>query len=434
MKTKIFLFSLIFLSIFFVHQAKASVEITEIMYDAQGADTDREWIEVKNTGASAVDLSTYKLFEANTNHSLVVFQGETNLQSGAFAIIADKPANFLSDNSGFTGVIFDSSFSLSNSGESLEIKDGSGVSVDSIIYDPTIGAQGDGKTLQKINGVWQGASSTPGQDSSSNTSQTAEQTNNNQNNQSTTQVAYTQTITSTHFVSEDVSTEPVAEEKSLSVSAGRNRLVTAGSPIEFRAKISSDSNKQTIYEWSLGDGFIAYGEVVEHIYAFAGDYVVVLTVKNKNKSAVSRINVRVIEPTLSAVHVLGGIKIKNSGKDEINLYKWLISSGGISYTFPMDLIIMPGKTITVDSRISHLPEDGPISLVDTMGRSVALNQLAEPSKTIKVSNLPLVDNPVSQNRNVASANKATDNVLVIEHKNGLFKSIGVFFKNIFSRK
>lgn len=434
MKTKIFLFSLAFLSIFFVHQAKASIEITEIMYDAQGADTDREWIEVKNTGANAVDLSTYKLFEANTNHALTIFQGEASIQSGAFAIIADKPANFLSDNSGFTGVIFDSSFSLSNSGESLDIKDGSGISVDSITYDPTIGAQGDGKTLQKINGVWHGASSTPGQDNVSSTSQNSDQTNNNQNNQSATQVTYTQTITSTHFVSEDVSTEPVAEEQSLNVSAGRNRLVAAGSPIEFRAKISSDSNKQTIYEWSLGDGFIAYGEVVEHIYAFAGDYVVVLTVKNKNKSAISRINVRVVEPILSAVHVLGGIKIKNSGKDEINLYKWLILSNGISYTFPMDLIIMPGKTITVDSRISHLPGSGEVSLVDTMGRSIALNQLTETLKSTKISNAPTVNNSASQNNNVASANKAMDDVLVIEHRNGLIKSIGDFFKNLFSRK
>ena len=432
MKIKIFLFSLILFSVFFAPQAKAAIEIIEIMYDAPGSDTDREWIEVKNTGASAIDLSTYKLFEANTNHSLVISQGDASLQPGAFAIITDKPVNFLSDNSGFSGIIFDSSFSLSNSGESLEIRDSSGSSIDSVTYDPTIGAQGDGKTLQKINGVWQSASSTPGLENSSNNNSNQNPLTGNEPNNQNTQVVYGTPI-STHYVYEDVSTEPVSEQAPLSASAGRNRLVTAGSPIEFRAKISSDSNRQTIYEWSLGDGFIAYGEIVEHIYAFAGDYVVVLTVKNKNKSAVSRISVRVIEPTLSAAHVSGGIKIKNSGKDEINLYKWLISSGGISYTFPMDLIIMSGKTITIDSRISHLPNDGEINLVDTMGRAITLNQQVGNPKSDKTTVVVSVDKQNNKNNNIASVGKSGGDVLVIEHQSGLFKSIGNFFKNLFSK-
>ena len=42
--------------------AYASIEITEIMYDAPGADTGREWVEVTNTGVSPADISNYKLF------------------------------------------------------------------------------------------------------------------------------------------------------------------------------------------------------------------------------------------------------------------------------------------------------------------------------------------------------------------------------------
>ena len=34
--------------------------INEVMYDLEGTDTDREWIEVYNDGAESMNLATYK--------------------------------------------------------------------------------------------------------------------------------------------------------------------------------------------------------------------------------------------------------------------------------------------------------------------------------------------------------------------------------------
>ena len=53
--------------------ARAEVVINEIMYDLEGTDTGREWIEIYNNSNSSVDLSSYKLFEADTNHELTIF-------------------------------------------------------------------------------------------------------------------------------------------------------------------------------------------------------------------------------------------------------------------------------------------------------------------------------------------------------------------------
>jgi hypothetical protein len=135
--------------LFLPASAFASVQITEIMYDTPGSDSGREWIEVTNTGADTADLSKYKLFEANTNHKLVIVVGTSTLAPQASAIIASDPAKFKEDWPQFSGAIFDSTFSLSNTGETLSIKNASSSVLDSASYTSDVGAAGDGGTLHR---------------------------------------------------------------------------------------------------------------------------------------------------------------------------------------------------------------------------------------------------------------------------------------------
>ena len=103
----------------------ANIEINEIMYDLKtGSDDGREWIEIYNNSDVTADLSTFKLFEADTNHKLVVVSGDSKLQAESYAIIVSTPEKFGKDFPNFSGVILDSTFSLSNSGENLVLKDG----------------------------------------------------------------------------------------------------------------------------------------------------------------------------------------------------------------------------------------------------------------------------------------------------------------------
>jgi len=435
MKIKTLLFSvLIFTLAPFV--VAANIVITEVMYDNPGADTDHEWIEVQNTGASAIDLSTYKFFEANTNHSIIFVQGSQTLAPQDFAIIADKPSTFLSDNSSFANSLFDSSFSLSNSGEALVIKDPNGDAVDTVNYDTNLGGAGDGNSLQKLSSGWKAQSPTPGLPNADagGPSQTSSTTNQNTTIQSSSVSAGGQTyVVSTHYVYRDISLLNDEETKDdFSVSAGRNRLTSAGSPIQFHANVKGGISKNRLaYKWSLGDGMIAYGETVEHVYSFPGDYVAVLNVSGDGNEAVHRINVRVIEPALSVRRVPGGIEIKNKGKDEINLYKWLLTAGHSSYTIPADLIIAAGKSVTFGANATRLPEGGDISLVDTEGRSARLLAWDAARTTVQtgtaVKTVPS-PNTIKPETQTASVN----NVLVIEHQSGFFSKIGNFFKHLFS--
>src|SRR3989344_6229310 len=94
----------LFILVILPHVSSAQVQINEVMYDLSGTDTDREWIEIYNSGSGTVDLSSWKFFEGNTNHALNNASGGTSLAAGSYAIIADDSAQFLLDWPSFSGV------------------------------------------------------------------------------------------------------------------------------------------------------------------------------------------------------------------------------------------------------------------------------------------------------------------------------------------
>jgi hypothetical protein len=159
-KKTIFIFSVaILLSL--PHFTNAGIVINEIMYSFDGVDSNREWIEIYNNGNSSVDLSGFSFFEAETNHRLLLMQGSEKIGAQSYALIIGDLITFKTDWPNFGGTIFDSSFSLSNSGETIALKNGD-VIVDQYIYKSSSGGEGDGKSLQKINGTWVAAKPTPG--------------------------------------------------------------------------------------------------------------------------------------------------------------------------------------------------------------------------------------------------------------------------------
>ncbi len=141
--------------------ASADISFTEIMYDAPGSDSGHEWVEVQNTGPAAVDLKGWKFSEGGVNHKLVAQNGSI-IPGGAYAIIADDPQTFRSDYASFSGILFDSSFSLSNTGETLSLLDASSTPMTSATYSSSAGAAGDGNTLNFVNGAWIPRSPSPG--------------------------------------------------------------------------------------------------------------------------------------------------------------------------------------------------------------------------------------------------------------------------------
>jgi hypothetical protein len=162
----------VFLAFFFVSAAMffltsalhAQAVISEIMYDFPGTEGngDHDWIEVRNAGTGTLDISGYRFFEANTNHTLKLDRGSAALLPGAFAVIANATSTFLLDYPAFRER-FDSSFNLNSIGELLVCSAparGGSVVDDSLTYSPLMPRRITG--LSCTDAGWAAAVPTPG--------------------------------------------------------------------------------------------------------------------------------------------------------------------------------------------------------------------------------------------------------------------------------
>lgn len=71
--------------------------ISEVLYDALGTEPDQEWIEIYNAGASAIDLSVYKLGdeeEKGKTEGMLQFPAGASINPGQVIVVANKATAF----------------------------------------------------------------------------------------------------------------------------------------------------------------------------------------------------------------------------------------------------------------------------------------------------------------------------------------------------
>jgi len=341
----------ILLCIIFLPLSVEAFSVTEIMYDVSGTDTKHEWIEVYNDSDSDIDITDWVFSEGGTNHILTP-QSTGVIAKNGYAVIADNATVFQSDYPLFQGVLFDSSFSLSNTGEELSIKDGEGNVMDSLTYDVSIGANGDGLSLQRIGTIWGAYAPTPGSDVSSSTESLV------------TENATTTPPSADSFTAHDggggvstfVKTVPFA------VSVGENRIIAAGTPVTLTA--SAREGYSPRYAWSFGDGATAEGKEVSHVYYYPGTYALVLRGNVGADTSVSRATITVFDPKIEIADVTADyITLANASKYELNLYNWKLLHGDMQFVFPKDTILYAGSTVRFPNQITKLTTDSHVYTV-----------------------------------------------------------------------
>ncbi len=132
----------------------AKIIINEIMYSPPGPDPGNEWLEIYNNDTFDCDISDWNFFESGTNHRLTLEKGNMIISSKGYAIIADNATNFLVNHPGFNGTAIDSTFSLSNTGEYIALKDYSLNVVDEVTYNSSWGGNETNKTLERKEDEW----------------------------------------------------------------------------------------------------------------------------------------------------------------------------------------------------------------------------------------------------------------------------------------
>ncbi len=342
----------------------AQVEITEIMYNLEGADSGREWIEVCNTGDDTVSLVGWKFFENGSNHGLTLVSGSESLASGGVAVIVSDDTKFVLDWPSFSGTLYDSAFSLSNTGETLEIRDDALSTQDTVTYSVDMGADGDGKTLNRVNDSFIADVATPGSASCVTTSSSS---GNNTSSESAGGGGVW-----------------VEDDGEISVSAGEDRVVVVGSVVEFESSaegLLGEPLEAQRYVWNFGDGETAEGESVSHSYSYMGKYIVVLNVVSGRYAASDRVDVIVVPADISVTGYTesedGYVEITNDTDYELDVSGWLISSMGVDFVFPENTILSNEYPIRLKNEITGLGGAGEkIDLLFPNGVVVAVYEVS----------------------------------------------------------
>ncbi|MBP7832047.1 MAG: lamin tail domain-containing protein [Candidatus Pacebacteria bacterium] len=367
------------------------------MYDPTGGDTNHEWIELENTGDSAVDISGWKLFEGTSNHSLASILGGTEIAPHSFAVIADNAATFQLDWPQMTGVLFDSVFSLSNAGESISIKDSTGAVVDEITYTAAAGATGDGNSLAGSGQTWTATIPTPGsakqngsisneddgENSGSDTNDNTDESgdvNDDQNGNNSTNVA-SKKITANIVLPPSVIFFDASATLSLKVT------MPNGTPADHG----------WVY-WNFGDGesYTAVNtDPAIHIFAYSGKYVVQANYYenyyDRIPTASHKIAVSVAAPKIELSDNGLTISMKNAGKSEMDISEWKIQEGSAlnAFTFPINTYLLAGSTVILEKKKIGLIDADEYILMYPNGLKAAstADSIIEDVKPVEVNEL-----------------------------------------------
>lgn len=366
MKFKKYILPVLFFFVSFLpHLAHADVLIDEIAWMGTPESQYGEWIELYNSGSSDVSLSGWKLYEAGG--TTLIFSLAKTISSNGYLIIerttpsAPDPLPTINNEAGSFG-----GSGLSNAGEYLVLKNADGENVQSLDFSSGWPA-GDAETkqtMQLVNGVWVTADGTP--DSVNNGSPNVPDTNTNtsdgtENTQSSTVATSTESTTNVLVASPSI-------PKKITAHINVKTPVFAGiaTPITFSVTGLSDEPLTTgRFMWNMGDGTfkneVNSAEPFEYSYEYPGQYVIVLDyyrnqyVEPQTPDASARVVVTVVSSTIAISNVLpdGSVEISNTGGYEMDLSKWLLQSGDMSFAIHKNTIILPGKKIIFSSHITH---------------------------------------------------------------------------------
>lgn len=263
------------------------------MFDPAGADTGREWIRFSKVTDEEVDLKDVLILEEGVRHKISVATSSSGviyqkIPVGKDVVIADNPQKFILDYPNYEGALFDSVFSLKNSGENLSLILRGNI-VDDFIAPVPFLESGDGSTWVREAGVW-----TLGMSALVSAVDT--------------EVVKVSELTATSTASEDVEwIEP--DRVRIRVVGSFPKIQTAGVEGNFQATAFGKGGEMTTgvrYYWNFGNGEVAEGEKVMHTYLFPGKFAVSVTAVSDRISATEYKTVEIVEPKIAVTSWVPG--------------------------------------------------------------------------------------------------------------------------------
>ncbi len=353
----------------------AQVHITEVMYNLEGSDTGREWVEIYNSTDSDINLDGWKLYENDTNHRIEPLEDDGNivLSSYSYAIIAEKPSVFKTDWPNFGGTLFDSAFSLKNTQETIILRNAELSDVSEVSYAEHPDIDEHSYSLQKIGANWSPATPTPGKENSrkevevEQSTQTKEKdTSNNSSSSQNPEPAFP------------------SDKQQIYTNAGSDKEVIAGAGFFIEGEALGTQKKPlkgADYTWNFGDGSTGSGKKVMHHYDYPDKYVVFLRVSSGGFCDLDRVIIDVFPAELKISKANSDfIELTNALDKELDISMWHLRVRKEHFSFPKNTIILPNSNIRFSSSITGLKsKDGKASLLYPNGK-IATSSMREIKK------------------------------------------------------
>jgi hypothetical protein len=357
------LFLFIFFSPFFCLAEKSFV-ISEIMINPSGSDSGREWIEVTNLGPQT-GVDGFK-FKEGADQSSAVSHGITIPAGGdpswligkdkSFLVVSN-PDSFYLDYPDYEEKLFDSSFSLVNSGEYLSILD----SGKNILFEIDVTEEmipEEGQTICLVEDIWKKCNPNPGRVATQDDVISAIISGENDEDGVLDEENPSQTSNSNQGLDQPVVEQTYIEikdpdyrQKVIKADGGGDRVILAGSEFLFEAKsygFLGGELKNPKYKWNFGDGKTEEGKKALHIYHYPGNYTASVSAKIERHVGVDRFKIKVIEPDLEIVDVSkkdGYVKIKNKTLHNLDISFFNIVYEDARFKVPENTFIESGAEI-----------------------------------------------------------------------------------------
>jgi hypothetical protein len=391
--------------------ARAAVVINEVMYNPEGSDSGREWVELYNDGSADATLvggtgkGSWRIADS-ANHSITdpaggVGRGSLVVPAGGYLVLASDPAVFMGEYSGSYSVA-KASLSLNNTGLTVALIDGDGSTVSSVAYAASQGGDDNGTSLQAASSTWIEALPTPG---AQNAAEAYHPPHDESSSNSGSSKAKTE-APSSGFVP-----PPMPQ---IFADGGEDRTVIVGADTLFQAHAydrAQTAYKSAKFIWNFGDGTLVEGSEAMHHFAYPGEYAVELSIADREYSGSTRI---VVEATTAQVGMAllpgGGVAIKNGSGRDLDLSFWQVAQGTTTFALPPRSVVLDGASINISPDTLgfaagsgaelRYPNGTPVPSADLAAASLAAPAQAAasaaPAKPAVLSAAPVAEAPAPQ--------------------------------------
>jgi len=333
-----------------------AVRVSEISWMGNTDSSTNEWIELANDGGESISLAGWVL-EATDGSPSISLSGSISAEE--YFLIERTDDDSVPDIT--ADLIAPFGNGLSNSGETLRLKDGGGNIVDEVVgTDAWANIGGDNETkatAQRTSLGWITATPTP---RSANAS-AGEQPSQTQETGVTTATTSSGTAQS-GSVTSAASTSPYPRAN-ITALAPEDLRVYVGAPVLFSGNskgLFDEELPYATYHWNFGDGSVSTGRTAEHIYQNVGNYLVVLDVSWGGNHATDRLKVSVTraDAVITAVSTSsdGVVLIKNTSSRELDLSGWTLGVSSTTYfVFPANSVVLPSESLPLALRVTSVP-------------------------------------------------------------------------------